>query len=80
MLEKLKEQGFQASIENIQDVPDEHGEDIFNILQDRALTSFFMLSKAFGLLDYSPNTINTFEKENEIKVLDTSYEAVQEAL
>lgn len=80
ILEKFKRKGFNLDINNLQDVPDENGESIYNILRDRWLTTFFMLAKSFGLLDYSENIINKFPKENEIKVLDTSYSDVQGAL
>lgn len=77
MLGKLEQKWFTADVSKLKDVPDEHGEWIFNILQDRALTSFFMISKAFWLLDYSKNRINTFPKENEIKVLEVSRDEIK---
>ncbi|NDK10279.1 CYTH domain-containing protein [Candidatus Gracilibacteria bacterium] len=80
VLEKLQHSGFIPQNHNYKDVPTAHGEDIFNILQDKALTSFFMVAKSFGLLDFSENQINTYEEENEIKVLDTSAAHVSESL
>jgi len=80
MLWKLEQKGFKADIKKLKDVPDKHWEGIFHILQDRALTSFFMIGKAFWLLDYSNNIVNTFPEENEIKVLDVSRDKVKEWL
>jgi adenylate cyclase class IV len=71
VLEKLQHSWFVPQDHKYIDVPTAHGEDIFNILQDKALTSFFMVAKSFWLLDFSRNQINTYEEENEIKVLDT---------
>jgi len=80
VLEKLQHSWFIPQNHNYKDVPTAHGEDIFNILQDKALTSFFMVAKSFWLLDFSENQINTYEEENEIKVLDTSAAHVSESL
>jgi len=80
VLEKLKLSGFDPEKHKYSDVPTQHGEDIFNILQDKAMTSFFMVAKSFGLLDFSQNEINTYEEENEIKVLDTSRREISNGL
>jgi hypothetical protein len=76
----LKLSGFDPEKHKYSDVPTQHGEDIFNILQDKAMTSFFMVAKSFGLLDFSQNEINTYEEENEIKVLDTSRREISNGL
>lgn len=80
VLEKLQHSWFTPQNKNYSDVPTVHGEDIFNILQDKALTSFFMVAKSFWLLDFSENQINTYEEENEIKVLETSVAHVSDSL
>jgi len=77
MLERLQNRWYTFSVDDVKDVPNEYWEWIYNILQDRWLTTFFMVGKAFWLLDFSDNIINKFPQEKEIKVLETSYDEVK---
>lgn len=60
----------------VKNIPNAAWESIYNILRDRGLTTFFMMSKSFWLLEFSDNIINSFSEEKEIKVLETSYDEV----
>lgn len=80
ILEKLREAWFDLEWREYSDVPREHWEDIFNILWDRSLTTFFMVWKSLWMLDFSTNDINQFEEENELKVLQVSYSEVGHSL
>ena len=61
----------------IHNVENEMWESLYNILKNRGLTTFFMMSKAFWLLDRSRNIINKFPEEKELKILDVSYQDVR---
>lgn len=82
LLEVFKKKWFDIHDEDtkVHNVPDKIWESIYNILRDRGLTTFFMMSKAFWLLEFSDNIINSFPEEKEIKVLETSYSEVQSGL
>lgn len=80
LVEKFKKRWLTFDIDTLKDIPDKNGESIYNILRDRWLTTFFMLSKSLWLLDYSENIINKFPKEKEIKVLETSYDSIKAGL
>lgn len=76
VFKKMQKAWFSLNRNKFKKVPKEHWADVFNILQDKALTTFFMLAKWFWILDFTKNNFEIWEKENEIKVLETSYEEV----
>lgn len=80
VFKKMKYAWFSLKRKKFKQVPPEHGADVYNILQDKALTAFFMLAKGFWILDFTENNFEIWEKENEIKVLDTSCQEVKDWL
>lgn len=64
------------TVKRLKDVPDSHAQEIYNIFQDNSLTTLFVVLKAQGILDYSKNPVNEFEKERELKILNIDKDQV----
>ncbi len=63
-----------------EDVPDTLWKEIYNILRDKELTTLFIALKSYWLLEYSKNITNTFEVENELKILKVNKKSLEESL
>ncbi len=66
----LKKSWFEINKKSFLDVPNPLAKEIFNVFQDKALTTFFIILKSFWVLDYTINPVNEYEKEKEIKILE----------
>ncbi|NUJ97180.1 CYTH domain-containing protein [Candidatus Gracilibacteria bacterium] len=70
IIEILKKTGFSINKKTFFDVPNLLAKEIYNVFQDKALTTFFIILKSFGILDYTINPVNEYEQEKEIKILE----------
>ncbi len=64
----------------LKDIPDNLAQEISNILQDSSLTTLFIVLKAQGIINFSPNAINDYEEEKEIKILDVNKKSLVQKL
>lgn len=76
IIQILKKTGFELEKKNFLDVPNELAREIYNIFQDKALTTFFVVLKSFWVLDYTVNPVNEYEKEKEMKILEVDKDGV----
>lgn len=79
VIEKLRLTGFDIT-RKPKDVPSELWKKIYHTLQDRALTTFLIVLKSYGLVDFSKNIVNKLERERELKILSVDKEDLSQKL